>query len=192
MSPPAGFPPGSPTGPPHGPDLHGHELLGTRLRHLVDLLDGEVAACYPALGLDDGFRPRFTPAVRALAAGGPASIRELAQALGVTHSAASQTVAQMARQGLVTLEPGAEDARRRIVRLTPRAESLLPALDLEWTAVTAAAAAFEAELPYPLSRLVTEALAALERRPMRDRISDGIAAGHRSGARPRPEQPEGP
>ncbi|WP_433890684.1 MarR family winged helix-turn-helix transcriptional regulator [Streptomyces sp. CA-111067] len=192
----------------------GPELLGTRLRHLLDLLDGELAACYPALGLDDGFRPRFTPVVRVLAAGGPASIRELAGALGVTHSAASQTVAQMARQELVTLTPGA-DARRRIVRLAPRAESLLPALEREWAATTAAATAFEAELPYPLSRLIGEALAALERRPMRDRIGEAVqAAGdqeqqdgpqqdgpQRAGApqagspqagQPRAEQPEAP
>ncbi|MEV4492590.1 helix-turn-helix domain-containing protein [Micromonospora coxensis] len=148
----------------------GPALLGTRLRHLLELLDGDVAAVYADLGLP-GFRPRYTPVVRALAAGGPRSIRELAEATGVTHSAASQTVAQMARDGLVTLAPGA-DARQRIVRLTARAESLLPVLDAEWAATTAAARRFEAELPYPLSRLVDEALAALGRRSMRQRVAD--------------------
>lgn len=169
-------PGGSPGRPPDGTPVPtptpapGPELLGTRLRHLLDLLDGDVAAAYPALGLDDGFRPRFTPVVRALAAAGPAVIRDLARTLGVTHSAASQTVAQMAKQRLVVLTPGA-DARQRIVRLTPRAEALLPALDAEWTATTAAARAFEDELPYPLSRLIGEALDALAARPMRDRIA---------------------
>ncbi|WP_446209644.1 MarR family winged helix-turn-helix transcriptional regulator [Micromonospora sp. IBSANI012] len=148
----------------------GPELLGTRLRHLLDLLDGEVAAVYADLGLP-GFRPRFTPVIRALAASGPASIRALAEATGVTHSAASQTVAQLAKAGLVTLSPGA-DARQRIAHLTPRAESLLPVLDAESAATTAAARRFEAELSYPLSRLVDEALAALGRRSMRQRIAD--------------------
>ncbi|MEH0829518.1 MULTISPECIES: MarR family winged helix-turn-helix transcriptional regulator [unclassified Micromonospora] len=148
----------------------GPELLGTRLRHLLDLLDGDVAAVYADLGLP-GFRPRFTPIVRALASGGPAPIRALAQATGVTHSAASQTVAQLAKEDLVTLTPGA-DARQRIVHLTPKAEALLPVLDAEWAATTAAARRFEAELPYPLSRLVDEALAALGRRSMRQRIAD--------------------
>ncbi|MEV4483061.1 MarR family winged helix-turn-helix transcriptional regulator [Micromonospora coxensis] len=152
------------------PESTGPALLGTRLRHLLELLDGDVAAVYADLGLP-GFRPRYTPVVRALAAGGPRSIRELAEATGVTHSAASQTVAQMARDGLVTLAPGA-DARQRIVRLTARAESLLPVLDAEWAATTAAARRFEAELPYPLSRLVDEALAALGRRSMRQRVAD--------------------
>jgi DNA-binding MarR family transcriptional regulator len=78
----------------------------------------------------------------------------------------------MARSALVTLAPGPTDARRRIVRLTPKAESLLPALDAEFAATTAAAAALDAELPYPLSRLIEEALAAVARRPMRERIAE--------------------
>ncbi|MFE4536481.1 MarR family winged helix-turn-helix transcriptional regulator [Streptomyces scopuliridis] len=154
----------------------GPELLGTRLRHLLDRLEAGVEAVYTDLGMD-GFRPRYTPVVRALAAApGPCSIRELAQATGVTHSAASQTVAQMAKDGLVVLAPG-DDARRRMVRLTPRAEELLPALNAEWEATAAAAAEFEAELPYPLSRLIGEALEALDRRPMGQRIADRAALG---------------
>lgn len=148
----------------------GPELLGTRLRHLLDLLDGDVAAAYADLGLP-GFRPRYTPIIRTLAATGPRSIRDLASATGVTHSAASQTVAQLVRDGYVVLAPGT-DARQRIVHLTPKAEAVLPTLDAEWSATTAAATRFEAELSYPLSRLVDEALDALHRRPMRQRITD--------------------
>jgi DNA-binding MarR family transcriptional regulator len=62
-----------------------------------------------------------------------------ARAISVTHSAASQTVAQMSKSGLVTLEPGA-DARQRIVHLTARAESLLPTtIEAKWAATEAAA-----------------------------------------------------
>ncbi|WP_329125719.1 MarR family winged helix-turn-helix transcriptional regulator [Streptomyces sp. NBC_01465] len=150
----------------------GPELLGTRLRHLLDQLDGDVAAVYADRGLE-WFRPRYAPVVRELAASGPSSIRDLARATGVTHSAASQTVAQMVKEGLVVLEPGA-DARSRIARPTPKAEALLPVLDAESAATTAAAAELEAELGYPLSRLVGEALDALARRPMRRRIADAM------------------
>ena len=83
---------------------------------MLELLDGDVARVYADLGLT-GYRPRFSPVVRALVALGPLSIRELAGAVGVTHSAASQTAAQMARAGLLTLQPGA-DARQRIASLT--------------------------------------------------------------------------
>ncbi|AXG79483.1 MarR family winged helix-turn-helix transcriptional regulator [Streptomyces paludis] len=162
---------------PGGP---GPELLGTRLRLLLDRLEAGVAAVYTDLGME-GFRPRYTPVARTLAvAGGPRSIRELAAATGVTHSAASQTVAQMAKDGLVTLTPG-EDARRRLVELTPKAEALLPALNAEWAATTAAATALEAELPYPLSRLISETLEALDRHPMRNRIASQAQTGSLNG-----------
>lgn len=160
------------------------ELLGTRLRHLLEVLDGDVASAYPTLGLADGFRPRFTPVVRAIAAHGPVSIRDLAATLGVTHSAASQTVAQMVRQDLVVTEAGA-DARQRIVKLTAKAEALLPALEREWAATVTAVTAFEAELAYPLSRLVEEALAALDRTPLRDRIARALDAEPDAEARGR-------
>ncbi|AXB44943.1 MarR family winged helix-turn-helix transcriptional regulator [Amycolatopsis albispora] len=143
--------------------------LGTRLRHLLELLDGDVARVYADLGLP-GFRPRFTPVVRTLAERGPLPIRALAEALGVTHSAASQTVTQMRKLDFAELHPGT-DARERIVHLTAKTRELLPVLDAEWTATEAALAEFEAELPGSLSELVAAATRALEARPFHERVS---------------------
>jgi DNA-binding MarR family transcriptional regulator len=148
----------------------GPALLGTRLNHLLELFDAGIAEVYADLGLA-GFRPRFTPVVRMLAAAGPSSIGDIARAIGVTHSAASQTVARMVRARLVATAPG-EDARQRIVRLTPLAERLLPTLEAEFVATAAAAVQLECELSAPLSQLIDEVLDALARRPMRQRITD--------------------
>ena len=148
--------------------------LGTRLRHVLELLDGDVAQVYADLGLSD-YRPRFSPVVRALVQLGPSSIRDLARAIGVTHSAASQTVAQMSKRGLVALEPGA-DARQRIVRLTGQARSLLPVIDAEWAATGAAVEDMDAELPVPLGEMLAAILRAVERRPLRERIGDAARA----------------
>jgi len=144
--------------------------LGTQLRNVLDLLDGDVARVYADLGLAD-YRPRFSPVVRALVILGPSPIRDIARAIGVTHSAASQTVAQMTRSGLVRLESGS-DARQRIVQLTERAAALRPVIDAEWAATNAAAAGLDAELPVPLSEMLAAVLRAVERRPMRERIAD--------------------
>jgi DNA-binding MarR family transcriptional regulator len=148
--------------------------LGTRLRHVLELLDGDVAQVYADLGMSD-YRPRFSPVVRALVQLGPSSIRDLARAIGVTHSAASQTVAQMTKCGLVVLEPGA-DARQRIVRLTGLARSLLPVIDAEWAATGAAVEEMDAELPVPLAEMLAAILRAVERRPLRQRIGDAARA----------------
>jgi DNA-binding MarR family transcriptional regulator len=144
--------------------------LGTRLRHLIELLDGDVAAVEEELGLT-GFRPRYAPFLRTLAALGPSSIRRLAEVVEVTHSAASQTVAAMERQGLVSLSPGT-DARQRIVDLAPHARALLPKLEQAWQATEAAGRELDAELPHPLSEVVIAAVEALQRKPLRDRIQD--------------------
>ncbi|MHB1877355.1 MAG: MarR family winged helix-turn-helix transcriptional regulator [Streptosporangiaceae bacterium] len=151
--------------------------LGTLLRHVLDAIDDDVAGVLADLGLA-GYRPRFSPAVRTLVAHGPLPIRDLARAIGVTHSAASQTAAEMARRGLVTLEPG-RDARQRVVHLTDAARRMLPAIEAEWAATAAAAAELDAELPFPLSDLVPMIAAALERRSFRQRIIEsGWAREH--------------
>lgn len=165
--------------------------LGTLLRHLLDEMDDDVATVLSDLGTP-GYRPRFSPIVRALVTLGPATISELARAIGVTHSAASQTVAQMADRGFVAIRPG-EDARRRVVHLTDKARALLPKIEAEWAATASAAAELDAELPFPLAELVPAIAEALERRSFRQRILDSawardhpefvasIAAARRSG-----------
>ncbi|MEU4766178.1 MarR family transcriptional regulator [Actinosynnema sp. NPDC023794] len=152
------------------------EYLGTRLRHLLDLLEGDVARVYTDLGLP-GFRPRYTPVIRLVHTRGPLSIRDLADTIGVTHSAASQTVNQMRRDGLVDLHPG-DDARRRIVHLTDHARAILPTLDAEWNATAAAARDLDADLPHPLTDLVDAALRALGEKSMKDRIHDRMRQPH--------------
>lgn len=148
------------------------------MRHVLELLDADVARVYADLGVPD-YRPRYSPVVRALTELGPLSIRDLAAAVGVTHSAASQTAAQMTRHGLLTLETGT-DARQRIARLTDRARALLPLIEAEWAATTAAAAELEAELPAALTGVLLQAERAVLSRPMRTRIADAartLAAG---------------
>ena len=144
--------------------------LGTQLRHVLELMDADVASVLADLGLAD-YRPRFSPVVRALVALGPLPIRELARAISVTHSAASQTVAAMSKHGFVVLEPG-QDARQRVVHLTGRTRQALPLIQAEWAATSSAAEELDAELPFPLGELAAAIAAALERRSFRQRIAE--------------------
>lgn len=157
--------------------------LGTLLRHLLEMLDGAVEQAYQRAGLD--YRPRYTPVMRVLIDVGAASIRTISQRAGITHSAVSQTVSQMAGRGLVTLTAGA-DARERIVALTPTAQAIVPALVRQWTATNAAAQALDDELSAPLSALLREAIAALNRQSFIDRIAAAPATS-RPPARPAPK-----
>lgn len=149
--------------------------LGTLLRHLTELLDGEVEAVYLEAEID--CRSRFTPIIRHIEANGPGSLRQIADATGLTHSAISQTVGEMRKRDLVALTPG-RDGRERIVAFTPKAEALLPRLHAIWQSIWAAADDLSAEIGTPLHQVLGDAIAAAERRSFGDRIR----ARHRTGA----------
>jgi DNA-binding MarR family transcriptional regulator len=110
-----------------------------------------------------------------LHARGPMTITELAESVQRTHSAISQKVAAMRAAGLVRTVPGS-DARTRRVTLTAKARRIAGKLAAEWRATEAAVAEIEAEIPYPLSRVVTDIEAALHRKSFHDRIVEKLAS----------------
>ncbi len=140
--------------------------LGTQLRHLIELLDGAVGAAYEEAGL--AYRPRYTPVMRALMQAEPATIGHIAAAAGITQPAATQTVALMIKEGLVTAEAGTLDGRQKLIRLSADGRALLPKLQACWQATAAAAASLEAECG--LSATVEAAIEALAARSYGDRI----------------------
>ncbi|MGY1439038.1 MarR family winged helix-turn-helix transcriptional regulator [Streptomyces reniochalinae] len=142
------------------------------LNELLAAMDAEIEQVYLARGIK-GVRPRFAYPLVRLAHTGPLTIRELAESLGRSHSAISQTVAAMRREGLVTSEPG-PDARTRRVDLTERGRSLVPFIEAEWRATHATVAELDAELPHPLTTVVEELRRALERRSMRQRVLEHL------------------
>ncbi|MBL9068269.1 MAG: MarR family transcriptional regulator [Sphingopyxis sp.] len=148
---------------------HQSRGLGTLLRHLIDLLDGDVAAAYAAAGLAD-YRPRFTPVVRALDEQDPLSVGGIAQYAGISHSAASQTVAEMVRRGLVERCKG-RDGRQAMIRKSDRLVALLPTLRRHWATANRAEAALNAELSHSLRALVVETIETLERQSFLERIA---------------------
>ena len=142
--------------------------LGTRLRQLLELLDGDLDRVYAET--IPGYRARFTPIVKALENGQGLTIKAIAAKAEVSHSAASQTVSRMLGDGLLQWEVGS-DARERIIRLSDRGRLLLPALHAQWRRTTFAARELEDEIGLPLSKSVAEAIRALEARPFRDRVT---------------------
>jgi DNA-binding MarR family transcriptional regulator len=143
------------------------------LRQLLDAMEADIARLYAERGIS-GVRPRFVAPLIRLGRRGGMTIRQLADSLEVTHSAMSQTVAALQRDGLVTTASGA-DARTREVVLTDRAREILPFLEAEWRATEEAVADLDAEIPYALSQVVRDLQAALARRSFHDRIADRIA-----------------
>jgi DNA-binding MarR family transcriptional regulator len=138
------------------------------LRLLLDAMDDDITRLYAERGVT-GVRPRFTMPLIRLGRRGPMTIRQLAETLDLTHSAVSQTVSALRREGMVTTRQGA-DARTREVVLTDRARELLPFLEAEWRATEQAVDELEAEIPYALTRVVRDLAEALAQRSFHDRI----------------------
>ena len=136
------------------------------LRLLFDAMDADIARLYAEADLGE-VRPSFVMELIRLHLYGPMTITELARSVERTHAA-------MRTAGLVRTTVGA-DARSRRVALTAKAKRITAKLAAEWRATEASVLELEAELPYPLTRVVADIEAALARRSWHDRIAGKLA-----------------
>jgi DNA-binding MarR family transcriptional regulator len=143
------------------------------LRLLQSAMDAEIDAVYARARIDD-LKPTWVMELLRLHADGPMTITELAGAVMRTHSATSQKVAAMRAAGWVRTTTGT-DARSKKVALTAKATRIIGRLAAEWRATEEAIDEIEAEIPYPLSQVVTDIEEVLRRKSFRDRITEKLA-----------------
>ena len=148
------------------------EPLWRSMRLLPARMDRDIDRIYREAKLDA--KPNYVMELLRLDTRGPMTIAELAASVERTHSAMSQKIASMQRDGLVRTAAG-PDGRSKHVLLTPKAKRLLGRLTAEWRATQAAIAEIESEIPYPLSRVVRDVELALERTSFYDRVKRKLA-----------------
>jgi DNA-binding MarR family transcriptional regulator len=144
------------------------------LRLLQQAMDDEIAGVYAEAQIE-GLKPSFVMELLRLHARGPMTLTELAASVRRTHSAISQKVAAMRAAGFVRTVAGS-DARSKKIVLTAKARRIVGLLAAEWRATEAAVSEIEAEIPYPLSRVVRDIEAALRRKGFRERLLERLAA----------------
>jgi DNA-binding MarR family transcriptional regulator len=152
------------------PSRHSH---WRPLRLLQEAMDADIGRVYAEARID-GLKPAWVMELLRLYANGPMTITELAGSVQRTHSAVSQKVAAMRAAGWVSTTTGT-DARSKKVALTAKATRVVGLLAAEWRATEAALGELEAEIPYPLSRVVTDIEQALRRKSFHDRITEKLA-----------------
>src|ERR1700722_9055340 len=138
------------------------------LRLLQQAMDADIARIYAEAQIE-GLKTNWVMELLRLHHSGPMTITELAESVERTHSAMSQKVAAMRKAGWVRTSQGT-DARSKKITLTTKATRIISQLAAEWRATEAASAELEAELPYPLSQVVTDMETALRRKSFHDRI----------------------
>ncbi|WP_222426613.1 MarR family winged helix-turn-helix transcriptional regulator [Amycolatopsis rhizosphaerae] len=143
------------------------------LKRLLDAMDADIERIYGEARIE-GLKPSFVQELLRLRARGPMTITELAESVERTHSAMSQKVTAMRSAGLVRTMAG-PDARSKRVVLTAKAARIADRLAAEWRATEDAVEELEAELPYPLTRVVADIEEALRRKSFHDRIAEKLA-----------------
>jgi DNA-binding MarR family transcriptional regulator len=147
------------------------------MREIFDRMDAGISEVYAELGIV-GVRPRFSMTIMFLE-NGSLSIRDLAREVNVTHSAMSQTVTAMRKDGLIQSTPGV-DARNRMIQLTEVGRSLIEPLRREWFATEEVLAELDAEVPYALAQLIADLRDALDRRSFAERLRGKLDLGDRA------------
>jgi len=117
----------------------GHLAIASRLKRLTDRFLQGGSEVYRSLGID--FEPRwFTIFYLLSTQGSPLSIREIADALKVSHPAVIQTSQMLIKKGLVESLQDDSDRRKRLLAVTPRGKQLAASLTPVWDCFRSAVA----------------------------------------------------
>jgi DNA-binding MarR family transcriptional regulator len=123
----------------------GYLVLGSRMRRLSEAFLSEINRTYQAAGIP--FDASWFPVFYLLSQNDHLSIKELSDATGVSHPAASQLVANLKSKKLLKTTTSSDDGRRQQVQLTKAGHALLEKILPVWDAIKAAMADLEKSDP---------------------------------------------
>jgi len=101
----------------------GHLALGTRLKRIGERLQAQTQRILDAHEVP--IPAAQFPFLAAIDRGGPLTVGELAEAVGVTQPGATRTLAQLAEAGWVEIANATDDQRRKLVTLTRQGKRLV-------------------------------------------------------------------
>jgi DNA-binding MarR family transcriptional regulator len=142
--------------------------LGELLRYVGELVEQGSEERYRALDLD--YRARYTPVMRALAAG-VETVTEIVARSHLTQGAISQSVSLMSKDGLIGHHP-LDDGRKNGIHLTAKGRDLLARLEPHWGVIFRAIGTLEGEIGHPLLQALEETASALKRKSFADRLRE--------------------
>jgi DNA-binding MarR family transcriptional regulator/predicted GNAT family N-acyltransferase len=117
----------------------GELALGSRFKAVSESLYAIANGTYRANGID--LDAHWFPVLRYLQVKGPASVTEIASAIGQSHPAVSQLAAKLRKAGWLTRRTDRSDARRGVLELAADAERTLDRLGPVWCAIRRGAGA---------------------------------------------------
>ncbi len=111
----------------------GYLVLGSRMRRLSEAFLSEINKTYQTAGI--AFDASWFPVFYLLSKKSSISIKELSDATGVSHPAASQLVTNLKNKKLLKTTTSSIDGRLQLVQLTKNGHALLEQIEPVWEAV---------------------------------------------------------
>lgn len=111
-------------------------FFGTRLRRLSETFLADINKVYQQHNIQ--FDAAWFPVFFILSKQDSVSIRQIAEELETSHSAASQLTTKLQEKGLLKSIISKADARMKMISLTPKGQKLLQQVQPIWTAMQAA------------------------------------------------------
>ena len=111
----------------------GYLVLGSRMRRLSEAFLSEINKTYQIAGIN--FDASWFPIFYLLSNKESISIKDLSDATGVSHPAASQLVANLKNKKLLKTTTSSTDGRLQLVQLTKQGRALLEQIMPVWDAL---------------------------------------------------------
>lgn len=159
----------------------GQTALGSRLRRLLDRLNGPVSQLYRD---EIGFEQRWFALAMLLHHKGPTRIGDAAALLGHSHVAVIRTAREMSRAGLLTKRKDRKDGRASLIALSRDGEAMLSRVGALSARVDQAAGELLGEAAPAFMAALDRLDAALEAEGFSDRLARTAAEQDAQGKRP--------
>jgi len=111
----------------------GFLVFGSRLRRLSESFLSDINAIYKSHKIP--FDASWFPVFYILSKEEEVSIKQIAEQLSTTHSAASQMVSSLQEKGLIKSSVSKKDARHKVVTFTAKGQKLLLKIQPVWQAL---------------------------------------------------------
>jgi len=152
--------------------------VGTRMRRLMEQLTADSDRLYEEK--DISFRVSYFYAMYALVQHENLTIADIAKLAGFSHSAVSQTVKKLIKEGIVETIP-TEDGRQKMVCFTDYGKIIRGKLLPIWAALERSMKDVMAESGYNLVDCITAMEARLKKRSLYDRVQTYMTNGKTPG-----------
>lgn len=148
----------------------GFLVFGSRLRRLSEAFLADVNKIYAAHHLQ--FDAAWFPVFYILSRQETVSIKDIADELGISHSAVSQLISSLQQKGLTKTTTDGDDARKKAVAFTPKGKKLQKQVQPVWEALQQAMNGLAQEGKH--SALILTAIAEIEKGLQQQSIFDRV------------------